>query len=74
MILKELPENVDALLGEPRVLSALDGISKRYETVIDICEPKAFFTCEDCLVELKWPGSMSLLFLNVKVIAFVAAD
>jgi protease-4 len=53
MILKELPENVDALLGEPRVLSALDGISKRHETVIDIREPKAFFTCEDCLVELK---------------------
>jgi protease-4 len=53
MILKELLDNVEALLGEPRVLSALDRISKRHETVIDIREPQAFFTCEDCLVELK---------------------
>ena len=53
MILKELLENVEALLGEPRVLSALDGISKRYETVIDIREQKAFFLCKDCLVELE---------------------
>ena len=35
------------------MLSALDGISKRYETLIDIREPKAFFTCEDCWVALK---------------------
>jgi protease-4 len=53
IILKELLENFDVSLGEPRVLSALDGISKRYETLIDIREPKAFFTCEDCWVALK---------------------
>jgi protease-4 len=52
MILKELLENFDVSLREPRVLSALDGISKRYDTLIDIREPKAFFTCEDCLVDL----------------------
>ena len=52
MILKELLENFDVSLGETRVLSALDGISKRYETLIGIRELKAFFTCEDCLVDL----------------------
>ena len=52
LILKELLENFDVSLGEPRVLSALDGISKLYETLIDIREPKALFTCKDCLVDL----------------------
>ena len=52
LILKELLENFDVSLGEPRVLSALDGISKLYETLIGIREPKAFLTCEGCLVDL----------------------
>ena len=52
MILKELLENFDVSLGEPSVLSALDGISKLYETLIGIREPKAFLACEGCLVDL----------------------
>lgn len=52
LILKELLENFDVSLGEPSVLSALDGISKLYETLIGIREPKAFLTCESCLVDL----------------------
>jgi len=52
MILKELLENIDVTVGETRVLSALGGISKLYETLIGIREPKAFLTCEGCLVDL----------------------
>ena len=52
MFIKELLENFDVSLGEPSVLSALDGISKLYETLIGIREPKAFLTCESCLVDL----------------------
>jgi len=52
MVLKELLENIDVSLGEPRVLSALDGISKLFETLTEIREPKAFLTCESCLVDL----------------------
>ena len=52
IVLKELLENIDVSLGEPRVLSALDGISKLFETLTEIREPKAFLTCESCLVDL----------------------
>ena len=52
MILKELLEQLDVSIGEPKVLSALDGIARLYDTLIDIHEPKALLTCKDCLVDL----------------------
>ena len=52
MILKEVLQNLDVSLGEPRVLSALEGIATLYDTLIDIKEPKALLTCKDCLVDL----------------------
>ena len=52
LILKELVENLDVSLGEPKVLSALNGLTELYETLIDIQEPKALLTCKDCLVDL----------------------
>ena len=52
MILKELLENFDVSLGEPKVLSALNGLASLYETLTDIQEPKALLTCTDCLVDL----------------------
>ena len=52
MIIKEVLEQLDVSIGEPKVLSALNGIAKFYETLIDIHEPKALLTCKDCLVDL----------------------
>ncbi|MDC6460955.1 signal peptide peptidase SppA [Gammaproteobacteria bacterium] len=52
LILRELLENFDVSLGEPKVLSALNGLADLYETLTDIQEPKALLTCKDCLVEL----------------------
>lgn len=52
IILKELLEQLDVSIGEPKVLSALDGIARLYDTLIDIHEPKALLTCKDCLVDL----------------------
>ena len=52
LILKELLENFDVSLGEPKVLSALNGLSDLYETLTDIQEPKALLTCKDCVVDL----------------------
>ena len=52
LILKELLENFDVSLGEPKILSALNGLSDLYETLTDIQEPKALLTCKDCLVDL----------------------
>ena len=52
MILKELLENFDVSLGEPKVLSALNGLASLYETLTGIQEPKALLTCKDCLVDL----------------------
>ena len=52
MILKELLENFDVSLGEPKVLSALNGLASLYETLTEIQEPKALLTCKDCLVDL----------------------
>ena len=39
-------------IGEPKVLSALNGVADLYETLTDIQEPKALLTCKDCLVDL----------------------
>ena len=52
MFLKELLENFDVSLAEPSVLSALDGVTELYETLVDLNEPKALLTCKDCLVDL----------------------
>ena len=52
LIIKELLENFDVSLGEPKVLSALNGLAEFYETLINIQEPKATLTCNDCLVDL----------------------
>jgi protease-4 len=52
LILRELLENFDVSLGEPKVLSALNGLADLYETLTDIQEPKALLTCKDCLVDL----------------------
>jgi protease-4 len=52
LIIRELLENFDVSLGEPKVLSALNGLADLYETLTDIQEPKALLTCKDCLVNL----------------------
>ncbi|MDA9916530.1 signal peptide peptidase SppA [Gammaproteobacteria bacterium] len=52
LILRELLENFDVSLDEPKVLSALNGLADLYETLTDIQEPKALLTCKDCLVDL----------------------
>ena len=52
LILRELLENFDVSLAEPKVLSALNGLADLYETLTDIQEPKALLTCKDCLVDL----------------------
>ena len=52
LLIKELLENFDVSLGEPKVLSALNGLADFYETMTNIQEPKALLTCKDCLVEL----------------------
>ncbi|MDC0244967.1 signal peptide peptidase SppA [Pseudomonadota bacterium] len=52
LILKELLENFDVSLGEPKVLSALTGLADLYETLTDIQEPKALLTCKNCLIDL----------------------
>lgn len=51
MIIKEVLEQLDVSIGEPKALSALNGIAKFYETLIDLHEPKALLTCKDCLVD-----------------------
>ena len=52
MILKKLFENSDVSLEEPKVLLALNGLARLYETLTDIQEPKALLTCKNCLVDL----------------------
>ncbi|MDC0922577.1 signal peptide peptidase SppA [Gammaproteobacteria bacterium] len=52
LIIRELLENFDVSLGEPKALSALNGLADLYETLTDIQEPKALLTCKDCLVDL----------------------
>ncbi len=52
MILKNLLENSDVSLYNPKVLLALNGLAKLYETLTNIQEPKALLACKDCLVDL----------------------
>ena len=39
-------------IQEPKVFSALDGMIKFYESLIEINNPQMLLTCEDCLVQL----------------------
>jgi protease-4 len=52
LIIKELLESFDVSLGEPKVLSALNGLADFYETLTSIQQPKALLTCEDCLINI----------------------
>ena len=52
LIIKELLENFDISITETKVLSALDGIANLYETLAEIQQPKALFTCQDCMIDL----------------------
>ena len=51
-IFKKLIKNSDVLLKDSRVLLALNGLTRLYETLTDIQEPKALLACKDCLVDL----------------------
>ena len=52
MLLRELIENFDVSVGEPKVLQAIHYLTKLYETLMGIQEPKALLTCKHCLVDL----------------------
>ena len=52
LIIRELLENFDVSVGEPKVFSALNGLTDFYETLTGIQEPKALLTCKDCFVDL----------------------
>ena len=52
LIIKELLENFDVSIGEPKVLTALNGLANIYETLTGIQQPKALLTCEDCLIDI----------------------
>ena len=52
LLIKELLENFDISISKPEVLSALNGIANLYETLIEIKQPKALFTCQDCMIDL----------------------
>ena len=52
LILRELLENFDVSIKEPKVLSALNGLADLYETLTGIQQPKALLTCEDCMVDI----------------------
>ena len=51
MLLRELIENFDVSVGEPKVLKAISDLTQLYETLMGIQEPKALLACEDCLVD-----------------------
>ena len=52
LILRELLENFDLSIKEPKVFSALNGLADFYETLVDIQKPKALLTCKDCMIDL----------------------
>jgi len=52
MILKKIFENFDVSPEQPKVLLALNGLARLYETLTSIKEPRALLTCKDCLVDL----------------------
>ena len=52
LIIKELLENFDVSVAEPKAMSALNGIADLYETLTEIQQPKALLTCQICMVDL----------------------
>ena len=52
LILRELLENFDISIKEPKVFSALNGLTDLYDTLTGIQQPKALLTCEDCMVDI----------------------
>ena len=52
LILRELLENFDVSIKEPKVFSAINGLADFYETLVDIQKPKALLTCKDCMIDL----------------------
>ena len=52
LIIRELLENFDVSIKEPKVFSALNGLADLYETLTEIQQPKALLTCEDCMVDI----------------------
>ena len=52
LILRELLENFDVSIKEPKVFSVLNGLADFYETLVDIQKPKALLTCKDCMIDL----------------------
>ena len=52
LILRELLENFDVSIKEPKVFSALNGLADLYETLTGIQQPKALLTCEDCMIDI----------------------
>ena len=52
LIIRELLENFDVSIKEPKVFSALNGLADLYETLTGIQQPKALLTCEDCMVDI----------------------
>ena len=52
LILRELLENFDVSIKEPKVFSALNGLADFYETLVDIQKPKALLACKDCMIDL----------------------
>ena len=52
ILIEGLLENFNISIAEPEVLSALRGIADLYETLVEIQQPKALFTCQNCMVDL----------------------
>ena len=52
ILIEGLLENFNISIAEPEVLSALRGMADLYETLVEIQQPKAFFTCQNCMVDL----------------------
>ena len=52
LILRELLENFDVSIKEPKVFSALNGLADFYETLVEIQKPKALLACKDCIIDL----------------------
>ncbi|MDB4120464.1 signal peptide peptidase SppA [Gammaproteobacteria bacterium] len=52
LIIRELLENFDVSVKEPKVFTALNGLADLYETLTGIQQPKAILTCEDCMIDI----------------------
>ena len=69
MILKRLIENSDSSPDKPKVLLALNGLVRLYETLTSIQEPKALLTCKDCLVDLDWVYNGGI-FIKIQLFSY----